>query len=138
MSFFVINKKKWLNVQTVGRIDKAIYRCVSDNITTDEVVITDERISHVRERHLNDFEKFFSYIPMIIADPDYIIEANKPNTAVLLKEIIDNGKKVKLVLRISVKNDPKGYKNSIITFMHIGDKTWKKTLKNKNILYTKE
>lgn len=65
----------------------------------------------------------------------YIIEANKENTAVILKEIEENGEKFKLILRMAVKTDPSNYKNSIISFWHIGEKTWKKTLKNKKILY---
>lgn len=125
-------------MQTVGKLDKTIYKCITKDMVTDEVIITSERISHVKERHPNDYERFFTYLPIIIEKPDYIVEANKPNTAVILKEITDNGEKFKVILRISVKKDPVGYKNSIITFMHIGDTTWKKTLKNKNILYTKE
>lgn len=31
------------DVQYVGKLDKSIYRCVSEDITTDEVIITDER-----------------------------------------------------------------------------------------------
>lgn len=122
----------------VGKIDKDIYRCITKDIITDEVVITDERIAHIKERHPNDYERFFSYIPKIIANPDYIIEANKPNTAVVLKEIKEQDEKFKLVMRIIVKNDPAGYKNSVISFWHVGDTTWKKTIKNKNILYKKE
>lgn len=105
---------------------------------TDEVILTEERIQHIKERHPNDYERFCSYIPAIIKNPDYIIEANKSNTAVVLKEIEDRGEKFKLVLRIAVQSDPEGYKNSIITFWHIGDTTWNKTLKNKAILYKKE
>lgn len=82
--------------------------------------------------------KDFVCIYLNIADSDYIIEANKPNTAILMKEIIENNEKFKLVLRIKVKNDSVEYKNSIMTFWHIGDKTWRKSLKNKNILYSRE
>ncbi len=125
-------------LRTVGRIDIEKYRCVVSDIKTDEVIITDERIAHIQERHPNDYERFCSYIPQIIADPDYIIEANKPNTAVVLKEIEDAGEKFKLVLRLKVEEDPDEYKNSIMSFWFIGDKTWRKTIKNKKVLYKKE
>lgn len=131
-------EEKVVDVHTVGRINKDIYKCITEDIVTDEVIITDERIQHVKERHPEDYERFCSYIPKIIANPDYIIEANKPNTAVILKEVEEQGEKFKLVLRIAVKSDPEGYKNSVISFWHIGDTTWKKTLKNKNVLYKKE
>lgn len=130
--------KEGTDVHSVGKIDKDIYKCITDDIVTDEVIITDERIAHILERHPDDYERFYSYIPEILKKPDYIIAANRDNTGVLLKEIERNGEKFKLILRIAVKNDPAGYKNSIISFWHIGDTTWRKTLKNKNILYRGE
>ena len=46
-------------VQTVGYIDREIYSCITKNITTDEVIITPERIQHIRERRGEDFlEKY--------------------------------------------------------------------------------
>jgi len=125
-------------VNVVGKIDREIYKCITDNITTDEVIITDERIEHIQERHPNDYERFCSYIPQIIDDPDYIIEANKPNTAVVLKEIQDSGEKFKLILRLKVGGDPEEYKNSVVSFWLIGDTTWRKMTKNKKVLYKKE
>ena len=107
----------------VGKIDQEIYQCITNDIVTDEVIITDERIEHIKERHPNDYERFCSYIPEMISNPDYIIEANKPNTGVILKEIEEHGEKFKLVLRIKVQGDPDEYKNSIMTFWHIGETT---------------
>ena len=74
----------------------------------------------------------------IISNPDYIIESKKANTAVILKEIQRNNEKFKLILRLKVENDPEEYKNSVISFWEIGDTTWKKTIKNKKILYKSE
>lgn len=132
------NTKEEIQVHSVGKIDRDIYKCITADIVTDEVIITDERIGHIKERHPNDYERFCSYIPEIIAHPDYIIEANKPNTGVILKEIEEHGEKFKLVLRIKVEGDPDEYKNSIMTFWHIGETTWKKSLKNKKVLYKRE
>lgn len=131
------DQRSGVNVKTVGKIDTKIYNVIGE-ILTDEVVMTDERVKHIKERHPNDYERFFEYIPYIISEPDYIIEANKENTAVVLKEIEDNGEKFKLILRIKVVSDPPEYKNSVISFWHVGETTWRKTIKNKNILYKKE
>ena len=125
-------------VREVCKLNIEKYRCVSPNIATDEVIITDERVAHIQARHPEDYERFCSYIPKIIADPDYIIAANKENTAVILKEIIENGEKFKLILRLKIQSDPETYKNSIISFWKIGGTTWKKTIKNKIILYKSE
>ena len=126
------------DVRSVGRINREIYKCVTPDIVTDEVVITEERIAHIQERHPDDYERFVSYIPQIINAPDFIVEANKANTAVLLKEIEEQGDRFKLILRIKVESDPAEYKNSVLSFWHIGETTWKKTLKNKKILYKRE
>ena len=56
----------------VCKIDRSIYAAVSRDIRTDDVVITDERIAHIKERHPNDYERFMMYIPQIIEAPDYI------------------------------------------------------------------
>lgn len=96
-------------MQTVGRIDIKKYRCITDDITTDEVIITGERIGHIMERHPGDYEQYIGYLSEILADPDYILEANKPNTAIILKEIEANGVKFKVILRLRVENDPANY-----------------------------
>ena len=57
----------------------------------------------------------------ILKNPDYTIEANKPNTALLLKEIKENDEIFKTVLRLVASKDNPNYKNSIITFMKIDE-----------------
>ena len=122
----------------VGKIDVLKYQCIADDISTDEVIITDERIAHVKERHPNDYERYVDYIGEILADPDYILEANKPNTAFVLKEISIVDEKFQMIVRLKVSEDPIEYKNSIITFLKISEKKWNKYLRNKKILYRKE
>lgn len=131
-------KSEGSNVQTVGRIDIEKYRCITDEIATDEVIITPERIQHIEERHPGDYEQFVKYIADILENPDYILEANKPNTGVILKEIEENGEKFKVILRVKVESDPAEYRNSILSFWQIGETTWKKNVKNKKILYKRE
>ena len=46
------------------------------------------------------------YIPQIIQEPDYIIAASKPHTAVILKMIEENGERFKAILRLKVKKIP--------------------------------
>lgn len=134
----VAKEEKDIQVHTVGKIDRDMYKCITEDIVTDEVIITDERIQHIKERHPNDFERFCSYIPNIIEEPDYIIKANLPNTGLLLKEIIEKGERFQLVLRIKTAADREDFKNSIITFLKINERTWKKYIRNKEILYKKE
>lgn len=122
----------------VGRIDREIYQCVTDDIVTDEVIITDKQIQHIKSRHPLDYERFSKYFNDIISNPDYIIESEMPYTAVILKEIVDDGKRFQTVLRLCTLNEPEGYKNSIITFLKIDEKRWERYLRTKKILYKRE
>ena len=110
-------------MKVIGYLDREKYRCMCEHLITNEVIITEERIQHIQERQ-------------IIENPDYILEANKPNTAVLLKEFEQQEERFKMILRIRVESDPVGYKNSVLSFWYIGETTWRKTLKHKKILYS--
>lgn len=40
----------------VGKINIDIFKCVTEDIITNEVIITDERIEHIKDHHPNDYE----------------------------------------------------------------------------------
>ena len=122
----------------IGKIDMNIYRCVSENITEDDVIITEERISHIKERHPYDFEKYCDYLRKIVEEPDYIIQSNKSNTALILKAFDEEDNSFKTILRLKTSSDDPKFKYSIITFMRINKKEWNRLLRNKSILYKKE
>lgn len=130
--------KEGLHLHIIGKIDPRIYNCISEDIVSDEVIITDNQIEHIKERHPNDYERFSSYFRDIVQNPDYIIETSKSNTALILKEIRTNHQIFKTVLRLATSQDNPQYKNSIITFMKIDEKEWQRLLRNKKILYKKE
>lgn len=125
-------------VHKVGTIDIDKYRGVSKEILTDEVVITDERIEHIKEHHPNDYERFSGYLAEIVRSPDYIIEDSRPNTAMVMKTVVESGEHFRLALRLVTPGDNPNYKNSIITFLKIREKEWQRLIKNKNILYKSE
>ena len=122
-------------VRTVGTIDRKIYACVSLDITTDKVIITDTQIKHIQERHPGDFEQYASEIQAAIEMPDYIIETNSYATAFILKTIETDGKHTRLILRLHTSHDEPEKYNSVITFQHIKEKEFQRLLKNKRILY---
>ena len=74
----------------------------------------------------------------VILNPDYIIEANKPNTALILKSFSKGKEQFKTILRLATSTDNSKYKNSIITFMKINEKEWNRLLRNKKMLYKAE
>ena len=125
-------------MQVVGYIDREKFRCIAENIITEEVIITDVQIRHIMERHPGDYERFQTYFSEMVAEPDYILEANKPNSGVILKEICQEDEVFKLILRLATSTDDPSYKNSIITVMKIDEKEWARMLRNKKILYKRE
>lgn len=127
-----------VEVHTVGKIDREIYKCITEDLRTEDVIITDERIQHIKERHPNDYERFCGYLTQIVEKPDYIVETNKPNTALVLKEFTYGSEQFKTVVRLTTSCDNPDFKNSIITFMKINEKEWSRLLRNKLILYKRE
>ena len=122
----------------VTRLDIEKYKCVAEDIVTDEVIITDERIQHIKERHPDDYERFSAYIPEAIKNPDYIMEDNQPATAMVLKHIVESGEHFRLAIRLVTSSDNPDYKNSVLTFLKIREKEWRRLIKNKKILYKAE
>ncbi|MGN0106640.1 MAG: PBECR2 nuclease fold domain-containing protein [Hominilimicola sp.] len=123
----------------IGKIDIEIYKCITSDIVTDEVIITDERIEHIRERHPNDYETYCHCMKEAILKPDYIIEANKPNSALVLKAFSnEETEQFKTVVRLITSSDDSDFKNSVITFMKINEKEWNRLIRNKKILYKSE
>lgn len=119
-------------------LDMELYKCVSPDIRTGEVIITEERIRHIQERHPDDFERYSRHIAGMIQHPQYILEDAFPNTAVILQEVSADGEQFRLVLKIAVSRDAPDKKNSVITFMKISEKKFRKYLRNKKVLYKSE
>lgn len=125
-------------VQTIGRINRDKYSVVSSDIRTDEVIISNERITHIMERHPNDYERYAHHIGEMLESPQYIIADPVPNTAVVLHEFVENDERFRLILKLAVVGDEEYKKNSVITFLKISEKKFKKYLRNKKILYKLE
>ena len=125
-------------MKLVARINISKYKCVTSDIQTDEVVITENQIEHIKARHPNDYEQYFKYAKEMLIEPDYIIEANKPNTAFILKHISDNGMNYQLILHLKTSLDPQNYKHSVITFLKVNEKRYQRYLRTKKILYKSE
>jgi len=133
------NEEKVIDVHTVGKIDKDIYKCITEKIRTDEVIITDERIGHIIERRGSEFyDKYHLIFGNILKDPDYIFKDKHENSALVCKRIEEDKKYVNIVLRIAVETDNPEYKNSILTAIGEGERRFYQRLKNNEPLYKKE
>ena len=122
-------------MQYIGKIDRKKFREISKDITTDDVILTDKQVEHIKERHPNDYELYFKFIKEIVENPDYIIKDTKPNTGFLFKTFLKEDKRFQLILRLHTNEDIKGYRNSIITFLKINRKKYNQYLRNKEIVW---
>ena len=121
-------------MKLVGKINREIYKCITEDITTDEVIITDERIEHIKEHHPGHFERIEPYLKVTVEEPDYILK-NAKNTGLILKHIKIDNISIQIVLRLHTTSDKSEYKNSIISAWEISESRWENYIKNKKILY---
>lgn len=132
-------------MQYIGKINKELFKAISKNIMTDEVVLTEKQRNHIEERHPRILSKYEKYFCEIIENPDYILKDNlRNNTALILKTIKNKniqGKvigSVNLVLRLAVEGENINNKNSIITCIPIGKTRLKSYKNNGKIIYKNE
>lgn len=120
----------------LGVLNWAIYDCITAEHITDEVIITEEQLLHIRERHPEAYEDVKRYVKDILDDPDYIFRDKHPNTGLIIKKIEEENSL--LVLKVTTADDKKEYKNSIITSWKITEKRLNNYLRNKEIIYKRE
>lgn len=122
----------------IGKPNRKILKKANIILITDEVIFTVERLEHVENRRMNVYNEVKSVLSKAIYEPDYIYKDwnNRENTLIFIKSITESSK-ICIVIKIAKLNDEKHSKNSIITMMKIGKKTFKKIYKNKspNLLY---
>lgn len=46
----IVNERNGV-IHNIGTLNWKIYGCISNNYITDEVIITEEQMEHIRERH---------------------------------------------------------------------------------------
>ncbi len=99
-------------------------------LRTNDIIITDERIEHIKLRHPQDYNLFEIYGTSTVLNPDLIIKDEKnKNTIFMVKKLVNTN--LNVIVKLIVDTDEKDYKNSVMTFYRIRDKNLKK-LKNKN------
>lgn len=124
----------------IGKLNIKLFEKIGTNLITDEVIFTYERINHVETKRIQLFNEVKDVLPNILYNPDYIYKDwnNRNNTLVLIKSL-DRKLNLNVVLKIAILNDKKHNKNSIITMIKIGNKTFNKIKRNKkdNLLFQK-
>lgn len=124
--------------QIVGRIHTDIYQCITEDIITEEVILTDNQLQHIKERHPSDYEIVLKYCKIALENPDYIIEDRHKNTGLVIKRLDEGKDSIQIVLHICTSQDDVEYKNSIISCWRVSEKRLLNYLRNKKVLYKRE
>lgn len=123
-------------MQYIGRLDKQKLGKYRNNVVTSDVIITEERIKHIKDRHPGDYEIYGKYIIEVIKNPSCILEDSKnKDTIIMLKKIPKEGKNIQIVIKLATSSDKRKNKNTILTFWKIRNSTYKQMVKNKKIIY---
>lgn len=121
----------------LGRINTQPLEKEFGKLQTNEIIVTNERIEHIMNRHPEDYELFIKYGTQTVETPDIVIKDNKNvGTVFMVKKLSDTN--LNVVARLALDTDKPELKNSVMTFYRIRDRNLVK-LENKNkVLYKKE
>ena len=121
----------------LGVLDISLLEGEFGKIVTDEIIITQERIEHIKNHHPEDCNIFVQYAKEAVQKPDIIIKDSKnKGTAFMIKRL--NNTNLNVVVRVVLQTDNSEYKNSVMTFYRIRDKNLEKLIKKNKIIYKKE
>lgn len=125
-------------MQYIGKIDKEKLGNYKDKLITTDVILTEERVKHIKEHHPGDYEKYGMYIQEIIENPDYILEDNRNiDTVLYMKNIKNNNKNIQIVIRLNTNKTEINKKNSILTLWKVKDSTYNQLLRNRKVIWKK-
>ena len=125
------------DMQSLGKIDIQILEKEYGKIQTDEIIVTNERIEHIKDRHPEDYDLFQKYGHKSVEDPDLIIKDMKHcGTVFMVKKLPETN--LNVVVRVVLETDNGGLKNSVMTFYRIREKNLNKLIEKNRLLYKKE
>lgn len=124
-------------IKILGKIDVESLTATFGQIQTDEVIITSERLQHIKSHHMEDYGLFQEYGSICVMCPDIILrDLKNRGTIFMIKKLSDTN--LNVIVRIALGTDKKGLKNSVMTFYRVRDKNLKKMIDKNTLLYIRE
>ena len=121
----------------IGKVKKELFHRKYNNIKTEKVIITQERIHHIQVRHPDDYELFIKYRKECIESPDIIINDDKNvETVFMIKKLPDVN--LNIVIRLSLENEENRLDHSVMTCWRVRNKNLVKMMRKNQVLYKKE
>lgn len=126
-----------MEYQYIGKLNIKPLEEEFGSLSTDELILTQERDEHIKDHHEIDYSLFHKCVFDVISIPDLILKDAKNNNTVMYIKYIEETN-VNIVIRLSLETEGSNYKNSIITSYRVGAKNLKRFIKNNKTLYKKE
>ena len=124
-------------IRNLGKINTKILEKEFGKIQTDEIIVTNERIDHIKERHPEDYNLFEKYGKESVSFPDLIIkDVKNKSTVFMIKKLPETN--LNVVVRVVLETDNSKWKNSVMTFYRIRERNLKKLIEKNGVLYKKE
>lgn len=92
------------NFEQVGELSEAVITVLGLNLTAGmKIFIGQSNIEHMKKDHFREFNQYFSYLPTIIASPDFVGINQKDGSIEYIKDlsVVPNGNSIKVAVRIS-------------------------------------
>jgi hypothetical protein len=121
----------------LGKINTQLLEKEFGILKTDEIIVTNERIEHIKSHHPEDYELFEKYGKKTVEQPDRIIRDCKNDGTVFMIKHLENTN-LNVVGRLVLQSDDEKLKNSVMTFYRIRQKNLEKLEKKNKLLYKKE
>lgn len=126
-----------LKMQSLGTINTKIFEKEFGKIQTDEIIVTNERMEHIKIRHPEDYDLFEKYGKESVSDPDFVIrDCKNKGTVFMIKKLPETN--LNVVVRVVLETDDSKLKNSVMTFYRIRERNLKKLIEKNELLYKKE
>ena len=106
-------------------------------LQTNEIIVTEERLEHIKQRHPEDVDLFDSLGEATVSAPDIVLADSKhQGTVFMVKHLPETN--LNVIVRVALGTDEKGRKNSVMTFYRLRDKNLKKLKGSNAILFERK
>ena len=126
-----------IEITRIGQIDPAPLQAFFGELRTVDVIVTNERIAHIQERHPQDYALFQQYGAQAIEHPDLILQDTKHlGTIFVIRRLPETN--LNVIVRLALNTDDPAHKNSVMTFYRIRDKNLDNLQEKFPLLYKRE
>ena len=66
--------EKVFEIREIGKVNLKFFEKGFGKLKTDDIIVTGERLQHIRTRHPNDYDLFEKYGKISVTEPDYVIK----------------------------------------------------------------